>query len=401
MDMRDTKTRLIAAAALGVLAVGGAGVWLGQTAFAPAPVAAPADEHGDDHAEGEGEAGEAEAPEGALAMDAARIEAAGVALERVQAGGLGAEILAQGVVVGTPTGEAVLTARADGTITSITKRLGETVRAGETIARMESREAASIAAERSTAAARLALAQSAFTREKRLFDARVTARQDLEGAQAALAEARAEAARTQASAAAAKVGGDGRSLAVISLISGRVTEADARLGAYVLAGTELFRVADPTRVQVNASVLAEDARRIQPGDRAAIELPDGEIREATVASTTPSLDPQSRTVTVVLQPASPAGLTPGLGLRVRIVPRAAATGTRVALPEEAVQSVEGRDVVFVRTATGFQATPVTIGQRSGGRVEIMGDLAPGVVVATRNAFLLKAELGKAEAEHAH
>jgi cobalt-zinc-cadmium efflux system membrane fusion protein len=38
----------------------------------------------------------------------------------------------------------------------------------------------------------------------------------------------------------------------------------------------------------------------------------------------------------------------------------------IGLPEEAVQSVEGRDVVFVKTAKGFQATNVTVGQRSGG-----------------------------------
>ena len=67
--------------------------------------------------------------------------------------------------------------------------------------------------------------------------------------------------------------------------------------------------------------------------------------------------------------------------------------------EEAVRLVEGRDVVFVKTAKGFQATNVTVGQRSAGRVEIVAGLKPGSVVATRGAFLLKAELGKGEAEH--
>lgn len=56
-------------------------------------------------------------------------------------------------------------------------------------------------------------------------------------------------------------------------------------------------------------------------------------------------------------------------------------------------------MVFVRTATGFQATPVTIGSRSGGRVEIRSGLRANTVVAGRNAFLLKSELGKSEAEH--
>lgn len=83
----------------------------------------------------------------------------------------------------------------------------------------------------------------------------------------------------------------------------------------------------------------------------------------------------------------------------RIIPRGASPTASIGLPEEAVQTVEGRDVVFVRTAKGFQATSVTVGQRSAGRVEIVAGLKAGSTVATRGAFLLKAELGKGEAEH--
>ena len=57
-----------------------------------------------------------------------------------------------------------------------------------------------------------------------------------------------------------------------------------------------------------------------------------------------------------------------------------------------------RDVVFVRTTTGFQAVPVTVGQRSAGRAEIVSGLKPGQAIAARNAFLLKAELGKGEGD---
>ncbi len=69
------------------------------------------------------------------------------------------------------------------------------------------------------------------------------------------------------------------------------------------------------------------------------------------------------------------------------------------MPEEAIQTVEGRDVVFVRTATGFQAAPVIVGQRSGGRAQITSGLRAGQTIATRNAFLLKAALGAGEVEH--
>lgn len=384
--------RLLAAAAIVFLLVGGGGVLIGRTFLAPSETVIT---DVDSEAEGKEEGH----VEGLIEMDDARAKAAGIVTEVTQAGGLGAEIIAQGVVAAAPDGEAVLTARAEGTITRITKRLGDSVAAGETIAWLESRDASAIAAERSTANARAVAARSAYAREKRLFDARVTARQDLEAAQAALAQAEAEVRRTQAAASAARISGDGRFLAVTSLISGRITKSDATLGSYVTAGTELFRVSDPRKIQINASVLPADARRIRAGDRAVIELLGGETMYATVRSATPSLDPESRTATIVLVPEGVGQLTPGQGLRVRISPAGAAPTSMISLPEEAVQTVEGREVVFVRTAKGFQATTVVTGQRGGGRIEVVDGLKPGAVVATKGAFLLKAEIGKGEAEH--
>lgn len=389
MQIMENRKYLLVAVAVGALALGGGGVLLGRSTApsAPASAAPPAEAEEEGHVEGQ------------ILMDEARAKGAGIMTETVQAGGLGSEILAQAAVAATPDGEAVLTARADGAITRIHRRLGDVVRAGDTVAVIESRDAAAIASERSSASARLALARSTHAREKKLFDARITAKQDLEGAAAALAEAEAEARRSQSAASAANLSGDGRTLAVTSLISGRITKSDARLGAYVPAGTELFRVSDPRRIQVEASVPAVDARRVQPGDTAAVELPGGETVSAVVRSATPGLDPESRTVTVVLLPDSVTGLTPGQGLRARIKPRGSAVSGPIAVPDEAVQSVEGRDVVFVKTAKGFQAVPVVTGNRGGGRIEIVDGVKPGAVIATKGAFMLKAEIGKGEAEH--
>ena len=393
METETNKNKLIAGAAIAALILGGGGVLLGRTVFAPTTATTAAAEKGE-HGEEENHG-----PEGFVEMDDARAKAAGITTETTQAGSLGAEIIAQGVVAAAPDGEAVLTARADGALTKIVKRLGDSVTAGETIAFLESRDAGTIAAERSSASARLIAARAAYVREKKLFEARVTARQDFEAAQAALTEAEAEARRTQSAAGAAKITGDGRFLAVTSLISGRITKADATLGSFVSAGTELFRVADPRKIQINASVLPVDARRVQPGDRAVIELLGGETVNATVRAATPSLDPESKSATIVLVPDRFGQLTPGQGLRVRITPRNSAPSSSIGIPEEAVQSFEGRDIVFVKTAKGFQVTNVTVGQRSAGRVEIIEGLKPGAIVATKGAFLLKAELGKGEAEH--
>ncbi|MCC6480776.1 MAG: efflux RND transporter periplasmic adaptor subunit [Sphingomonadaceae bacterium] len=392
MTEDTNRTKLIAGVAIAALVLGGGGVMLGRTVFAPTAATAPAEEgeHGEEETHG---------PEGFIAMDAARAQAAGIVTEAVSSGGLASEIIAQGFVATTSEGEAILTARADGAIVHITQHLGDNVRQGETIALLESREAATLTADRSAAAARVAAARSAYNREKRLFDARVTARQDLEAAQATLAEAEAELRRAQSAAGASKLAGDGRTMAIVSPIAGRLTKADARLGAYVLAGTDLFHVADPNRLQVNASVLPTDARRVSVGDTAVIELADGETRTATVHSITPALDAQSKTATLVLLPQGAAQLTAGQGVRVRVRPGGQPSDGRMTLPEESVQTVEGKNMVFVRGPKGFQATEVVIGERSGGRIEIISGISAGAVVATKGAFLLKAELGKGEAEH--
>jgi cobalt-zinc-cadmium efflux system membrane fusion protein len=392
MTDNTNKTKLIAGAAIATLVLGGGGVLLGRTVFAPTTATAPTEEaeHGEEEEHG---------LEGFIAMDAARLEAAGIVTEKVSSGGLAAEIIAQGVVATTSEGEAVLTARADGAIVRITQHLGDSVRAGETIALLESREAATLVADRSAAAARASAARSAYAREKRLFDERVTARQDIEAAEQALAQAEAELRRAQSAASASKLAGDGRTLAITSPITGRLTRVDARLGAYVLAGADLFHISDPNRLQVNASVLPADARRVSVGDTAVIELADGENRTATVHSITPALDAQSKTATLLLRPQGAAQLTAGQGVRVRVRPNDQPSDGRMSLPEDSVQTVDGKNVVFVRGPKGFQATEVVIGERSGGRIEIISGLPAGTVVATKGAFLLKAELGKGEAEH--
>ena len=388
---RETQDRrkVIAIGAAALLVVGTAGVFIGRS-MSDGP-AAPV-------AENKAEAAEGQAREGFVEMTPARMEAAGVRVETLSAGSLSSEIIAQATVAAPPEGQAKLTARADGAVVRILKRLGDPVAAGETIALLESRDAAGFVAARNAAAARAGAARAAAAREQRLFAARITARQDLEAAQAARAEAEAELMRANAAVRAAGVAGGGRYLAVTSPISGRITEVDTQLGAYVSAGAELFNVADPRRIQIDAAVSSLDAQRIRPGDRAVVELPGGGTVDAVVRSSTPALNTESRMATVVLQPQGvPAGLTQGQALRVRITPQGSATNA-IVIPEEAVQQIGGRDAVFVQTQGGFQAVPVSVGRRSGGRVEILDGLRAGLVIVTEGAFVLKSQLGASEAE---
>ncbi|GAA0337306.1 efflux RND transporter periplasmic adaptor subunit [Sphingomonas oligophenolica] len=332
-------------------------------------------------------------------IPAAYLASAGIAVEPVGSGGPSAEIAAPATVTSTPTGEAVVVARASGTITRVNHRLGDPVRAGEVLALVDSLDAASMSADRSVAAAKADLARKTYARESGLYRQGVTPRQDMEAAQSALAVANAEAQRASAIARAAGVAGNGRSVVVVAPISGRITAGAAMLGAFVQPQAELFRIADAGAVQVEAAVPAADARRIMPGDTATIISGRGAPIDATVRSVTPTVAGATQAATVILIPTTGAGqFIAGEGVQVRIRVRGDGSAVSLTVPEDAVQNIDGRDVLFVRTATGFVARPVLVGTRSGGIAQIVSGIRAGERVATRNAFLVKADMIKSAGE---
>jgi cobalt-zinc-cadmium efflux system membrane fusion protein len=334
-----------------------------------------------------------------VAIDDAGIKTSGIEIAPATGGGISGVILASATVEATPDAEAVLTARAAGTVTRIFKRIGDPVSAGDTIALVESRDASTIAADRSTAGARVTLASRQLARERLLLNQGVSPRADYETAEANLAVAQAGSRQASAAASAAKVTSDGRSVAVTSPIGGRITSAPGNLGAYVQAETELFRVADPRRLQIEASVPAADAARVRPGDRVEFITNNGQKIEGRVRSATGVIDPQTRQATVVVTPSSGGAIAPGQLIQARIFARDDEGGSAgVSVPQDAVQTLGDRSVVFLRTRAGFKAQTVRVGSRSGGMVEILSGLSANVPIATTNAFLLKAELGKESAE---
>ncbi len=336
-------------------------------------------------------AGESDAAE--IKIPAEYLSAAKIAVEAVGNGGLKGELVTAGTVTAPPNGEAVIVARAAGNVTRVHRQLGDTVRAGEALALVESPEAATMSADRGVANARVELARKSYARESSLFTQGVTPRQDMEAALAALTVAESEARRAASVAQAAHVAADGKSIAVVSPIGGKVTAQTATLGGFVQPQTELFRVAGDGPVQVEASLPAADIARVNAGDKATIVAAGGATVEATVRSVTPTVSGSTRAATVVLTPAAAArGLIVGEGVQARLHLRGGAAG--MVVPEDAVQNVDGHDVLFVRTRDGFRVQPVLVGARSGGVAQIVSGVSAGQQVATRNAFLVKADMIK-------
>lgn len=344
---------------------------------------------------------EASAPVGdEIEISADGIRSSAITVAPASGSSLDGILLASATVEAMPDAEAVLTARAPGTVTRIFKRIGDAVNAGEAIALVESRDASMIAADRGVAAARTKLAARQLAREKGLLAQGVSARADYETAEANLAVAQAEARQAEAAARAARVTGDGRSVAVVSAVSGRITAAPASLGAYVQAETELFRVADPRRTHIEASVPAGEAGRVKAGDRVELTTNDGQVLEGRVRSATGVVDATTRQATIIITPGSGGStIAPGQMVQARIFASGGGqSASGVTVPQDAVQTVGDRTVVFVRTPKGFKAQTIRVADRSGGMVAIASGLKAGQPIATSNAFLLKAELEKESAE---
>ncbi|HKQ11029.1 MAG TPA: efflux RND transporter periplasmic adaptor subunit [Rhizomicrobium sp.] len=340
---------------------------------------------------------EQKAGKNTIALSEEQIKSADIGVQQVSIGAIGAEVLAQAIVVPSPTGAASLTAHASGTVTRIFKRIGEPVKAGDVLAVVEGRDAAQIAADRSAANARAVLAAQNLAREKSLFEQGITPRAAYEQAQAEAAAATAEGQRAQTAASSAHVTSDGRGVAVTSPIDGAVTASNVRLGAFVQSETELFQVSARNSTQVEASITSEDISRISVGDKAIIELPGRETIEGEVRSITPNLNATTRAATAVIE-ARGMALRSGQIVRVRIVPRGETQGSGMTVPDDAIQMVEGRPVIFVRTTEGFVARPVLTGRPGAGRTEILRGLRTGERIATRNAFVLKSEISKGAGE---
>lgn len=346
---------------------------------------------------------EGAAPE--IKIPAEYLGIAKIAVEAVSSGSPEAEILAAGTVTAPPNSEAIIVARASGNISRINRQLGDTVRAGEVLAQVDSMEAATMAADRSVTYAKVELARKSFARESTLFQQGVAPRQDMESAQAALAVAESEAQRASAVARAAQVAADGRSVAVVSPIAGKITAQTGTLGGFVQPQTELFRVAGVGPVQVEASISAADIGRINAGDKATIVAASGAPVAATVRSVSPVVNSNTRAAIVILTPMPGAGPGSGTGIRSLVVGEGVQarlhvkdSSVAISVPEDAVQNIDGRDVLFVRTKDGFKIQSVLVGSRSGGMAQIVSGIRIGEQVATRNAFLIKADMIKSSKE---
>ncbi|CAM3662228.1 efflux RND transporter periplasmic adaptor subunit [Litorimonas haliclonae] len=335
---------------------------------------------------------------------------AGIVISQASMGQLGQTISLPAEVRFDADRVANVSPKVSGIVAKLYKSEGDTVKRGDTLALISSRELAGLKAQWLKAQTQSTLAAKALEREEKLFAERITAEADVQAARAnfeALKAAK-DAAENELHAAgvshsaldniATANDGDNANSFLSAPISGTVVRRDVMLGETVSAGdagvATLFTIADDNVVWADIGVYKQDISRIREQAPVVLKSDEGTIlAESSVAFILPIINETSRTATARVILDNPNGnLRPGQFVTADISVGESQVVLRV--PLASVQTVEKKASVFVPVEGGFAPQNVTIGSESGGYVEIRSGLRAGDRFVSEGAFTLKAQLEK-------
>ncbi|RLZ10185.1 efflux RND transporter periplasmic adaptor subunit [Acinetobacter sp. 2JN-4] len=296
-----------------------------------------------------------------------------------------------------------------GRVESVYVELGQQVKQGQALANLLVPDLVDQQANLQIAQTNLDLAKQDYERERSLWSQGISAKQEYQRAYNAYRQAQiqVQAARSRLTAFGAASGSNGR-YRLTAPISGVISNKDIVIGENVQLADQLFTIDQldqlwlefvlPTMVNIN----------VQPNQQIRFKsLQTGNQFNAQVQSLTSEADAQTGRLQVRAKVLSNAAeLRPNLMVNVEL--QAGSQPSVMRVSAEAIQQVEGKDVVFVAKSNpkkgfDFSAVPVQIGQRSqdGQWVEITQGLTAGQSYVAVGSFLLKSELEKGEAEHGH
>lgn len=184
-----------------------------------------------------------------------------------------------------------------------------------------------------------------------------------------------------------------KTLTLWAPFGGIVLEKNVVKGARIMAGMDLFRLADLSWVWVEAEIFEKDISLIQEGQHGMVSLEayPGEFFHGTVTYIYPTVSPQTRTGKIRLELRNPdLRIKPGMYARVELTipdPRES-----LLVPRSAVLLTGERSLVFFRGADGrLYPREVTVGLTNRDQMEILTGLEEGDVVAASAIFLIDAE----------
>ena len=260
---------------------------------------------------------------------------------------------------------------------------GQTVRPGEALATVFSREVLEIGTELARARARQDVAQSAAARTEQLVREGIVAGARAEESRAALREAAADVASRRRLLRFAHADAATGVYTLRAPIAGRISAASAATGAAIDTLAAPFIIDAAQRYAVEAQLPERLVGQVRPGDR--IGLPGGIT--GTVTSVGVTIDPQTRSARLLASVPAAPGLVSGRSLSVNLYGRAAPGA--VSVPRVALARIGGGVMVFAATSTGFAARPVRL-LSAGSADAVVTGVARGTRIAVSGVSELKA-----------
>ncbi len=299
----------------------------------------------------------------------------------------------------------VIVPRLAGVVESVNANAGDVVKKGQVLAVIFSPALADQRSELLAAQKRLALAQTTFEREKKLFEGKISAEQDFLQARNALNEAEigAQSARQKLSSIGGLAGSGGNltRYEIRAPISGTIVEKNLSVGQAIKEDANIFTVADLTSVWAEMTVYAKDMNVIRVGQKVLAKSADFDGSASGVVAYVGALaGEQTRTAKArVVLPNPNSAWRPGLPVNIEV--ESAEFEVPVAVSADAIQTLRDWSVVFGRYDNAFEARPLKLGRSDGKMVEVLEGLTAGEKYAARNSYVIKADIGKAGASHDH
>jgi membrane fusion protein, heavy metal efflux system len=191
-----------------------------------------------------------------------------------------------------------------------------------------------------------------------------------------------------------------KTYSVVSSLNGVVTQRHANIGEQT-TGKVLFVVEDFSTVWVNLSLFPKDVTKAQVGQTVRIKSTNNPITgEGQIIHIAPQGNSNNQTTIARVLINNKDNLwKPGLFVSAEIT--LSETAAPLVIHNEAVQRVEGENVIFVQGEEGFEPRPITLGRTDGESSEVLAGLNVGEIYVSKNSFVLKSEMGKEDAEHGH
>ena len=368
----------------------------------------------DGHTEGDQHAGEEKKEEGEhsegkeLTLTTEEAERAGIKVEELRSQALSDRVVVTATIQPDADRLARVAPRIEGRIIAAPAKLGDNVRAGQTLATLDSVEVGEAHAAWVQAQAELKLAEVDFQRAKQLADEEIIARKDFLRAQSdrdkAAVALRASADKLRLLSGSSQAGaGNVSALAVTAPFAGTVIGKRATLGELGSPAEAMFTIADLSRVWIQADLPEAALAKVRVGAAAKVTVPayPGESFAGRVDLIGATLDKDTRTVAARI-------VVPNAGGRLK--PEMFATATiesdgdkreAILLPDAAIVLMQGQPTVFVFEQGAYEARIVEPGERSGGYTVLKSGVKAGEQVVTAGAYTLKARQQKSQLGHGH